>query len=188
MKIVLVFFITFILIGCNLFEPRDAEVPRPPAEWHAFQTTPERCLENLIFAFNFIENGWKYSSVLSDRFEFYFDPQDRVDFTLPTSWDRVKEIDMLRNAHSRTGANGIELVLSKIADREDRIQANNAWLIRRYILKVSTGTEGLYQTYVGEMELYMESEFGIWVIRRWSDFRDENEWTWGRMKDAFSSI
>jgi len=188
MKIVFVFVFVIILFGCNIFVPREAEAPRPPAEWHAFQTTPEMCLENLVFAYNFIENGWKYSSVLSSRFEFHFDPQDRIDLTLPISWGRIDEIDMLRNAHSRTGANGIELELTKILDQEDRIQANSAWIFRRYVLVVSTGEEGLFQTYTGKLELYLESELGLWVIREWSDFRDDNEWTWGRMKDAFSSI
>ena len=185
MKIVLAVILILCLLGCNLFEPREADEPRQPAEWHPFQTTPEKCLDNLVFAFNYIENGWKYSSVLSSQFEFHFDPQDRIDFTLPVSWDRVNEIEMLRNAHARLGIDGIELELSKIDGLDDLVQANNARFFRRYVLLVYMGDDGFSRNYTGKMELYMESEFGLWVVRQWSDFRDDSEWTWGRMKDEF---
>jgi len=186
MKIVYVLILILVCFGCNLFEPREAEPPDPPADWHVFPTTHVMCLENLIFAHNYRENMWNYGNILSEQFEFIFDRQDVSDFTLPNTWNRISETVMLRNAHSQAGASGINLELSLIENQVDDVRSNMAWIFRNYSLKVDSFHDDNYQIFSGRMELYLEIEHGLWVIREWFDFRDGNIWTWGRMKNAFS--
>jgi hypothetical protein len=187
MRIVFIIFVTILLFSCNIFAPREAEPPEQPAEWHAFHTTLQECLDNFIFAHNFRENVWNYISILSNDFEFYFDPQDRIDFTLPDSWNRSTETAMLWNVHSQAGANGMTLELFRIDNQEDIIHARWAQIFRNYELTISLDQNITFQTYSGKMELYLEIEDGLWVISEWRDIRDNNLWTWGRMKNAFSS-
>jgi len=181
--------IVSIIAGCNIFEPREAEEPDKPVGWNPFPTTPERCLENLVFVYNHRENVYQYGSVLSDRFVFHFDPQDRADFTLPASWGKANEIEMLMNAYQQMGQHQeMHLTLMIIPDQPDRIQANSAWIFRYYILFVNHNQSSLGTEFAGKMQLYLERESnGFWRIREWSDFRGQSEWTWGRMKNAFAA-
>jgi len=178
-----------LIIGCNIFEPRKADEPDEPVGWNHIPNTPERCIENLVYAYNHRENIYQYGSVLSNQFVFHFDPQDRADFTLPASWGRANEIEMLMNAYQLLGqTQAIHLTLLPMPNQPDRIQANTASMFRYYILHVNHSQSNLGTEFSGQMQLNLERENnGFWRIREWSDFRVQSEWTWGRMKNAFAT-
>ena len=181
--IVLLFFALFST-GCNLFQPRESEEPTKPADWHITTDTAEKCLENLEYAYNFKQNAVNYQSILSEQFEFFFDVQDISDFTLPTKWVRRDEITMLWDAHQATNEyQGMKLVMEKIPTQNDNHGANSVTFYRNYELRV----DSLQRNFYGKFQLLVEKESdGRWRITRWQDFRDNNEWTWGRMKNEFS--
>lgn len=188
MKIFIIIFVLF-LVGCNIFEPRKSEAPDTIAEWNAFTTTADKCLENLLFAFNHKENIYQYGNILSEGFTFYFDTQDINDFTLPVQWGKEKEIDMLINLYQQ-GNNTQEVLLSvrKIDGQSDTYQSNNASIYRQYELNIAQSTTVLSTNFSGKFMLYLEKgNDGLWKIHDWYDYRDQSEWTWGRMKNAFSS-
>jgi len=177
------------MLACNIFTPRSAEPPDKPAEWNAFPNTPEKCLENLIYAYNHRENVFLYGNILSDDFVFYFDSQDVLDFTLPPRWYKQNEVDMLMNVYFQTNMLfDMNLRLEVLANQPDIYHANYAWVYRGYKLYVNHNIPNLFTEFIGKFQLYMERESnGIWKIKEWHDFREQSEWTFGRMKNAFSS-
>ena len=181
-------FLTMIA-SCNIFQTRDADPPEPPALWNAFPNTPERCLENLVYAFSFRENVFKYKDILSDDFIFYFDPQDVQDFTVPDRWFKQSEIDMLMNVYFQSDqTQDMNLSLEVLPNQPDIIQSNHAWLYREYILLVENTIPGFNNEFIGQFQLYLERESnGFWIIKEWIDYRTQSIWTFGRMKNAFGS-
>lgn len=184
-------FLTILLLiaSCRIFEPREAEKPGKPVEWNAFPTSPEKCMENLIYSYNYRENVYQYGSLLSDEFKFYFDPQDVSDFTTPSMWYKTNEIDMLMNVYQQTGdTQELNLVLSAIPGQSDNYYANNAWIYRFYELQVNHSLTNLSTDFSGKFQILLERESnGLWKIKEWYDYRNQSEWTWGRMKNAFAS-
>ena len=190
MKNICIFTLVVLLLGsCNIFAPRKADPPDKLAEWNAFPNTPEKCLENLVFAYNYRENVFQYGSILTDNFVFYFDPQDVQDFTVPDNWFKYNEIDMLMNVYFQSNrTSDMKLELIKLPNQPDILHSNYAWLYREYHLYVNHLITNLNQDFYGNFQLYLERESnGVWKIREWNDYRGQSEWTFGRMKNAFGS-
>ena len=176
-----------ILSGCNIFQPRKAEEPRPPAQWHPFTVTALMCLENLVFSYNYKQNMFNFERILSNDFVFYFDRNDVTDFSLPISWEKDAEKEMLINAHQRVeGDRAMDLILTSIVNQPDDIGLNIAWIYRNYELFVYHDDQNISNTFAGQFQLLLERENdGLWRIMEWHDFRKDSLWTWGRMKNEF---
>ena len=181
--------ILLLTFGCNIFQTRSADPPDKPAEWHGYPVTPELCLENLVFAFNYRENVFLYASILSDMFVFNFDANDVLDFTVPTRWFKTSEVDMLMNVYFQgEGLEDMRLQLSVLPNQPDIIQSTSAWFYREYQLFVNHTIPNLSTEFFGHFQLHLERDAdGLWRIREWHDYRVSSEWTFGRMKNAFSS-
>jgi hypothetical protein len=189
MRIIIIFVIVSIFCACNVFEPREADAPGKIAEWNHYVTSADQCVENLLFAYNYRENIYKYSDILEENFRFYFDTQDINDFTLPSNWSKTNEIDMLINLYQQSdNTQEVTLALSKISGQSDTYHSNDADIYRFYELYVNHNITNVSQSFSGKCQLHLEKgSDGFWRITEWYDFRDESEWTWGRMKNAFSS-
>ncbi|HOE90986.1 MAG TPA: hypothetical protein PKZ69_03445 [Candidatus Cloacimonadota bacterium] len=185
----LVLFICIIaLSGCDVFTPRESEKPDKPAEWNSFPITPEKTLENLLFSYNYRENVYNYQNLFADGFSFFFDNQDVSDFSLPVSWNKSSETEMLINAFQRINANSaMALTLSKITSQNDNIQVDRAWFYRNYELTIPHNINGLPHVFAGQFRIYMiKDNNGFWVIKEWNDYRLSSSWTWGRIKNEFA--
>ncbi|MBW6516675.1 MAG: hypothetical protein K0B81_08710 [Candidatus Cloacimonetes bacterium] len=168
-----------LIASCGIFETREAEDPVGKVYWNHFPITAFQTLDNLIYAYDYNENINRYSTILSDDFEFFFDTQDIQDFNLPISWNKQMEVEMRSLIDKK-----IELELALIEDKDDIIQSDTAVIYRDYhlVLTRSSGTTN----FIGSMTLYMQRDTdGFWRINRWEDFRKENQVTWGRLKYEF---
>ena len=181
--------VVLIFAACNLFEPREADSPDKPVLWNAFPTTPGKCLENLVLAYQHREYVYQYGTIFTNEFEFWFDKHDVTDFSLPIFWIKQDETEMLINAYQQTGLNQeINLTLSPIPNQPDSNQANRAWVNRYYHLTVNHNQQNLNTEFSGIAQIQLErGSDGFWRISRWDDLRDQGFWTWGRMKNAFST-
>ncbi len=191
MKILQYSIIILILImssSCRFFDPRESEEPNKPADWNTFQVTPQKTLENLIYAYNFRENVYNYTNIFSDQFVFHFDAQDVVDFNVPVLWNKSKEIDMLMNLYQSIGQqNSMLLSFEAISSQPDNIQVDRAWFFRHYSITLTYTVNSIPREFYGKMQIYMEKDSnGFWKIKDWYDYRISNQWTWGRLKNEFS--
>lgn len=188
LKYSLIIIIISMSLSCRFFDPRESEDPSKPADWNAFQVTPQKTLENLIYSYNYRENVYNYSYIFSDQFVFHFDNQDVVDFNVPQSWNRTKEIDMLMNLYQSVNQqNSMTLSFEVIASQPDNIQVDRAWFFRNYTLRFESAINQMPREFYGKMQIYMEKDnSGFWRIKDWYDYRISNNWTWGRLKNEYS--
>lgn len=188
MLLMLSVFALSVINGCKPFEVRASEEPDKPADWNPFQTTPSLTLGNLVYSYVFRENIYNYGNVFADGFQFHFDPQDAEDLHIPDRWGKTEEIDMLISVYQQIlPEHEIALTLSVLPEQSDNIQSSRAWIYRGYVLTLNHSLSGIPQVFQGKMQLYMEKDnTGFWKIRDWYDYRVQNQWTWGKMKNAFA--
>ncbi|MCL1827749.1 MAG: hypothetical protein FWG20_06895 [Candidatus Cloacimonetes bacterium] len=155
-------------------------MPSKPPEWNILTSTAEKCLENLVYAYNYKQNGIRYDSILSNSFEFYFDPQDVQDISVPPFWQKQQEVSVLIDAQQQgVDAESLFLSMSNIDGQNDNHNVTTVVFYRHYELWVSD----LGKIYKGKLQISVEKESdGLWRIKRWYDYREGSEWTWGRMK------
>jgi hypothetical protein len=164
------------LCGCRLFEPRKAEEPQGVIVWNHFPITPYQTFENLQTVYDYKEGAERYRSILTSDFSFNFDSQDTQDYHLPVSWDKDSEVEMRGLINSE-----MELIMTNIPEKKDRVQAESAVLYRNYRLRFISGRSN--NVFEGNMALYLRREAdGFWRIERWDDFRSNDHVTWGRLK------
>ncbi|MEA1973373.1 MAG: hypothetical protein U9N34_08790 [Candidatus Cloacimonadota bacterium] len=180
-----------LIYSCDIFEPRDAHNPiNTEFEWNDFPTSPYQTLENLEWAFEYIQNADNYQQIFTDDFIFYFDSQDISEHSYESSWGIGQEQNIVQNYYSQTSDNSpidIELVEN---EENDQINSNNAHIYRDYVLNTNYDILDFPDEFVGKLEIFLVFQNGNWKINYWKDFRtssSDNMNTWGRFKHEFSS-
>ena len=168
-----------MLWSCRIFSPRESDPPQHNTEWNTFVVTPEKAVENIIYVFQDQQNVTKYSEILDDDFAYYFASQDVVEFDISNDWDSESEIESLTLFHMRyADNNGISLQLEQF--EEDEIQTNRAEITRNYTLSVEGETDIEY--FEGKWKIVLKNVSGFWKIYQWYDYREDADYTVGRMK------
>jgi len=183
MRFYIILYLLVFVLSCNIFHPRDSEEPSKPPEWNIITNTADRCLENLLFVYNYKQNAINYHRILSDQFTFNFDLQDVQDFGVPVVWGKQQEIEMLINLHQYSNKyQDIFLYLEQVPNQTDNYGATSVTFFRNYILRI----DSLNKTLKGRFQLLVEKDTdGLWRIKTWHDYRINDIWTWGRLKDEF---
>lgn len=180
-NILILLLAVFLLNACNLFTVRDADPPGSPAPWNDFATTWQLALQNLEYCYEDNRNAVRYTGILRPEFRFYFAPQDISDFSVPNSWTRAEEQDMLQLLHTRY--RNIDVELSAV-DQADVISSSTAILYRQYELSgiLRSGNGNRLSLASGKLELHYRLEYGYWYIDKWYDYRGTTGSTWGKLK------
>jgi len=180
-NIVYVLLAVMLLTGCDLFRVRDAETPGTAAPWNDFATTWQLALQNLEYCYEDSRNAVRYTGIFLSDYRFHFAPQDVSDYSLPSTWSRSEEQDMIQLLHTHYKNLSVEL---QSVDQADVISSSEAVLYRQYTLSgVLREGDGSRQTLAsGNLELHYKLEYGYWYIDKWYDYRGSTGSTWGKLK------
>ncbi len=177
-----------LLSGCELFKVRDSDPPGAAPPWIDFATQWDSTLTNLEYVYEDYRNAIKYSGLFSADFSFHFAPQDISDFSMPSTWTRTLEQDMIQLLHNRYEQ--IQVELSDISG-SDQIGASEVKIYRAYLLTGILRTkEPSFNKQIlasGNLELQLRKTGGFWYIHKWYDYRSDGNSTWGRLKYENSS-
>jgi len=184
---VVVFVLSINMLSCNIFDLRTANKPSGIIAWNSYANSYEKCLENLLYSFNYKENVYKYSEILAENFRFEFDQQDINYHSIPEFWDKKHETDMLLNFHQQINVNqSVSLEIFPIDNLNDEIRDRMVIIYREYFLTI-TNNRYPGDEHHGKLEIVFEKESnGLWKIIVWRDYRIQNNKTWGRMKNEYS--
>ena len=181
-KVPYLLLLLLLLSACGIFDLRDSQDPSAPPPWNSTTSSWEQALQNLGYCYTDSRNVVKYSGLFLPSFRFHFAPQDVNDFSLPATWERAQEQDMLLNLHNLSSK--ITLDLQSIPSSPDEILVAEARVFRSYQISLKTATGTRY--YNGSLELQLRRESGYWYIYRWYDFRGGNDASWGKLKYDYS--
>ena len=187
MKLWRIVFICLLLSGCNIFDLRTADPPDGKVEWNSYANTYEKCLENLVYSYNYRENVYKYSDILTDNFRFEFDREDVFNHSVPEVWEKRSETEMLINLFQQTTSNqSVHLELFPLENQRDDVRDRVATIYRGYVLLLNNNRNP-NEELIGELEMVLEKETnGLWKIKEWRDYRRQSHKTWGRLKNEYS--
>lgn len=186
--IAVILLILILLSGCDLFKVRDSDPPGAAPPWIDFANEWDSTLLNLEYVYEDYRNAIKYSGLFSTDYVFHFAPQDISDFSMPNTWTRTLEQDMIQLLHNRYEQ--IQVELTDISG-SDQIGASEVKIYRAYLLTGIQRTKApsfVRQTLAsGNLELQLRKTGGFWYIYKWYDYRSDGNITWGRLKYENSS-
>lgn len=176
--------------SCNLFETREPEAPAAENQWNSFPIHPDSTLNNLKLVYNEQKYLVKYEAIFSDDFVFYFDNLDVEEYGVPVSWQSESEINYLNNLYNDSNIKSVELQLSEIdsePDEEYYDYLEEYYIYREYKLIIDNKSDSLSNEYEGKCVLHLKTnDDHIWKIFEWFDYKEESNWTWGRLKNEYS--
>lgn len=170
-----------LIPGCDLFTVRDADPPGTPAPWNDFATTWQLALQNLEYCYEDSRNAVRYTGIFRQDYIFHFAPQDVSDYSIPPTWDRAAEQDMIQLLHIRYRDMAVDL---QSMDQQDIISSSDAILYRQYTISgaLRSGDGTRVTLAAGNMELHYRLEYGYWYLDKWYDYRGSAGSTWGKLK------
>ena len=187
-RIFVLILILFTLLSCDIFSPREAEDPlNTEFQWHDYATTTNELLDNLEWAFEYIQNAENYNQLFSNQYIFYFDSQDVSEHGFESTWSLNQEVNIIKNYYFQSNDNSTVEVELTPNDEADQVNANAAHIYRNYVITTDDNIDNFPNTFEGKFELYLIFENGVWKIASWKDFRSDSSDTWGRFKHEFSS-
>jgi len=183
--------VSLLLSGCSVFEPRSADEPDNSSEWNSYPITPGQTMDNFLSLFNDKSLSIKYRSMFGSSFKFRFEPRDITEYGLPDSWDLNTEVESFNNLCSYlSDNNGFTLELTPVEGEEDeefQVYMTEYYISRNYAFEVEGSANGLPSVFRGKCVIKMEVNVDrIWKITEWYDYRENFEWTWGRLKYEYS--
>ena len=187
-----------IWLSCSLFDPRSPEYPEdPPYQWYD-PYFPSTVLANLKSTFD--AHHLAYMQCFDSTFTFQADPQDTLEYggggLLFSNWDFDVEYvvmdAMFGVAASSAGSypedSLARMTLTPMSGYPDEPAPVDSTTVYREYEIVIAGSPfcGWENPATGSAKIFLlESDFGIWHINRWEDFRLESSGdlnTWGVAK------
>ncbi|MDD2230240.1 MAG: hypothetical protein PHY48_12610 [Candidatus Cloacimonetes bacterium] len=182
MRDVLIILLALVLLcGCDLFKVRESEPPGEPPLWNDYAYDLEYVLENLGYCYTDSRNKIHYAGLFTGDYVFHFAVQDISDFSIPSTWNRSQEQNMIELLHNNYTQ--IEMDSLKI-DSDDQISENEAFIYSPYTIRgtMRNSPERAVIIANGKMELHLKRISGYWYIEQWYDYRLTNADTWGKLK------
>ncbi len=188
----IVFVISLVLSGCNIFTTRSAEPPvNVDIKWNDFPVEPHNIVDNLVLAYQNSKNASQYPEILDTDFKFYFDNKDINDYGTPSSWNYSTEKSVPIRIHNSGNIDSIKIELEEIEEEQDVIQTYSADIYRYYNLTMYLSPDDSILVFCGKMHLLLKEVNSFWHISKWFDSRDYKETTnsksWGWLKNEYST-
>ncbi len=168
----------FVLVGCDIFDTRDAEIPGTGGTPWVPPTLPAQVFINLESGLEDL-TGANYEKSLADVFTFVplAADVDKLGADVYKDWTKTVEVgvtDVLLN-DSRTVA--VEFIKTQIRDEADFADFRVTYQL------VVTYTRGATETFKGVARLDLQRVGGNWQLIRWEDQEGvEGFATWGYLR------
>ena len=173
-----------VAMGCNLFEPREAEPPREDDDRIPFRPANSAAgvFPNLQTGVENLAQGQNYDRSLADKFVFEPLDDDAIDPSLPPgifeNWTKDVEMNVLKLMISEASAASVTFAPTPQINENEFVQFRVT-----YELKLTAKAGGEETTYKGVAEFDVRRVSGIWLVERWKDIeRVESFTTWGYLK------
>ncbi|NWF87940.1 MAG: hypothetical protein HXY50_00600 [Ignavibacteriaceae bacterium] len=187
MKKLVFLILSFNLIGCDLFNTREAEPPEAPRSDYQTAFTPEILISNFINSLKDkdIEN---YLSCLADSSftekVFIFSPSSEALSQFPAlgeNWGKRNESQYLSNLKAKISED-VPIILS-LSNTSTSVHGDSLTYIASYSLSTQINDDTYPSVYQGEMilELIRDSRF-VWSIYLWRDIKGTNFPSWSELK------
>ena len=183
----------FILAGCNLFEPREAEQPSQSGVQYEQQTFPHAVITNLQKAIAQKDEAHYmacFTNPARSQHGFTFIPSaDAADVyaSVLRNWTYELELSYFRElaaqAKSKQPVGFSDLSLTA---KDSLIASDTRTYSYDYTLRFEHSTPAFPQTVRGSLQFVLMSENSQWTISRWVDLKTRDDLTWSSFKGKFS--
>jgi hypothetical protein len=187
--LVILFLISGVIAGCDIFSTRDAEQPTLP------RTNFPQAFEHATLIDNFIASYREKSifdylicfsdSVLTGKSYTYI-PSSGAASQYPAlqDWNLRHEEDYFKNVMSEVGDLPVTLILSNSNFSQ---QGDSIVHTASYSLTVPLQEQGIPQNYQGDLIFYLLRDNLIWKIYFWQDIKSSDSPSWSELKGRFSN-
>ncbi|MCD4848532.1 MAG: hypothetical protein K8R76_10095 [Candidatus Aegiribacteria sp.] len=191
--------ILLLAVSCSFFDPRDPEYPNPNDDIPWYQPyAPSTVVLNLSNSFE----GRSISMFMAccdSSYMFLADDADIAEYSWDFSnWDYEVEQNTVLNIFAAVEGSGFpdstkaSFIMSTVAEFPDPVAPSDSAEIFRDYEIVAAGSEycGWDNPARGRVIFLMiEDNYGLWSIKRWSDYRHgdytEEHYTWGAAKASY---
>lgn len=191
MKFFCLIFVTFLLVGCDIFNARDAEEPDQPRSTYQPPATPDDLLSNLVNSF-IDKDVNNYSASFSDENftnkKFQFSPSSGAVSQYPffMDWDKKDEENYFNNMILRVNENS--QIILKLTEISRNTLVDSLVYTASYTLDVPFSDSELPQNYQGDLTFKMVRDSrSVWSIYFWQDNKSTGLPSWSDLKGRFSN-
>ncbi len=191
MKSIFFTIIIFSLIGCDLFETRQAEEPERPRADFQPAITPDQLIQNLINSFK-EKDVQSYIACLADSSftekKFQFIPSGGAASQFPSladQWNVKNEEQYFNNVRSNV-IGELPITLSITSTSPPSQQGDSLIFIGNYLLNIPFIDAAFPLMYQGDLKLSMVRDSrSLWVIYLWQDTKSTDAPSWSELKGRF---
>jgi hypothetical protein len=182
--------VLFFLIGCDIFNIRDAETPEQPRTNLPQAFERETLIDNLVISMR-DRSLFDYIACFSDSVltgkSFIFIPSSGAASQYPVfsqEWDIKNEEQYFKNL---TNEQDIPILLD-LTDANFSPQGDSLIYQASYLLNIPFSNNNIPPNYQGDVILYIKQDNSlIWRIYYWQDIKSGNLPSWSELKGRFSN-
>lgn len=180
-----------LLIGCDIFNTREAEEPELPPSNFLPAAFPDDLISNFINSF-IDKDVNNYSASFSDKnftdkiFQFVPSSGAVSQFPFFMDWDKTNEAQYFQNMILKVNENSrISLSLTEISRNNF---GDSLFYTASYTLTIPFSDAELPETYQGDLTFKMVRDSrSIWSIYFWQDNKSSNLPSWSELKGRLSN-
>ncbi|MBM4174735.1 MAG: hypothetical protein FJ213_00960 [Ignavibacteria bacterium] len=192
MKVVIFIVISFVFVGCELFETRKPEDPTSPRTNWIPATSAGILISNFKNSFsdksteNYL-NCFVDSILTGKTFSFIPTSEGVILFpTLFSNWNVTNERSYFENIKSKLRENS-SFSLSCFSENEGTIAGDSMTYSADYLLFAEHGVSDIPKEFHGHMQMTLfRNTRGEWAISFWRDSKRDEFPTWSELKGRFS--
>lgn len=191
MKFFFLIFFSFLFIGCDIFNVRDAEDPDLPPSNYLPPAFPDDLISNFINSF-LDKDVNNYTASFSDKnftdkiFQFVPSSGAVSQFPLFVDWDKTNEGQYFQNMILKVRENSqITLELTEISRNNF---GDSLFYTASYTLTIPFTDAEFPENYQGVLTFKMVRDSrSIWSIYFWQDNKSTNQPSWSELKGRLSN-
>lgn len=190
-KVVILFFLLFIINGCDLFNTRDPEKPDQPRSNYQLAVTPEILLENFTNSLS-EKNVQNYLNCFSDSAftgkVFQFIPSADANSKYPAlfqDWSKKSEEQYFNNLISHISQD--QPITFTKSNEQSSFSGDNGIVYSASYFLVAPHNDEIPKNFQGELQFTLiRDSRGVWTIAQWQDIKSSGNSSWSELKGFYS--